>query len=160
MAQQEKNLPVIQDTRVRPLGQEGSLEQEMATGSSILVWKISWIKEHSRLRSKEVANSWTWLWRKQHSDGLEVRVWLWNEVRVSWFMSWHHCLPAVWSHNIYWKFVDFDLFISKMQIRTWRLLERGGGGMLWRVNQITLGVSSGRTEFCFFFIVLHASWIS
>ena len=36
MAQQEQILPVIQDTRVQPLGWEGSLEQEMATGSSIL----------------------------------------------------------------------------------------------------------------------------
>ena len=59
MAQQEKNLPVIQDTWVRLLGQEGSLEQEMATRSSILAWKIPWTKEHSRLRSREVAKSWT-----------------------------------------------------------------------------------------------------
>ena len=31
-----KNLPVMQETRVRSLGQEDSLEEEMATCSSIL----------------------------------------------------------------------------------------------------------------------------
>ena len=31
-----KNLPVIQGTRVPSLGQEGALEEEMATHSSIL----------------------------------------------------------------------------------------------------------------------------
>ena len=51
MAQQEKNLPVIQDTWVRLLGQEGSLEQEMATRSSILAWEIPWTEEPGRLQS-------------------------------------------------------------------------------------------------------------
>ena len=31
-----------QDIRVQSLGQEGPLEEEMATHSSILAWKISW----------------------------------------------------------------------------------------------------------------------
>ena len=37
--------------RVQPLGQEGSLEKEMATHSSILAWKIPWIEEPGRLQS-------------------------------------------------------------------------------------------------------------
>ena len=32
----------MQETRLRSLGQEDSLEKEMATYSSILAWKISW----------------------------------------------------------------------------------------------------------------------
>ena len=40
MAQQVKNLPVMQETWVRSLGQEDPLEEEMATHSSILAWKI------------------------------------------------------------------------------------------------------------------------
>ena len=36
MAQMVKNLPAMQETRVRSLGQEDPLENEMATHSSIL----------------------------------------------------------------------------------------------------------------------------
>ena len=35
-----KNLPVMWETRVRSLGREDSLEEGMATYSSILVWRI------------------------------------------------------------------------------------------------------------------------
>ena len=35
-----KNPPAMQKTQVRSLGQEEPLEKEMATHSSILVWKI------------------------------------------------------------------------------------------------------------------------
>jgi len=40
-----KNPPAMQETRVQPLGQEDSLEKEMATHSSILAWRITWTKE-------------------------------------------------------------------------------------------------------------------
>ena len=36
---------------VRSLGQEDPLEKEMATHSSILAWKIPWMKEAGRLQS-------------------------------------------------------------------------------------------------------------
>ena len=36
----------MQETRVRPLGQEDTLEKEMATHSSSLTWKIPWTEEH------------------------------------------------------------------------------------------------------------------
>ena len=35
-----KNPPAKKETRVRSLGQEDSLKQEMATHSSILAWRI------------------------------------------------------------------------------------------------------------------------
>ena len=41
-----KNLPAMQDSQemlVRFLGQEDLQEEEMATHSSILAWKISWV---------------------------------------------------------------------------------------------------------------------
>ena len=44
-----KNLPAMQETRVRSLGWEDSLEKEMATHSSILVWRIPWTEEPGRL---------------------------------------------------------------------------------------------------------------
>ena len=40
IAQLVKNLPAVQETRVLSLGWEDLLEKEMATHSSILVWKI------------------------------------------------------------------------------------------------------------------------
>ena len=40
-----KNLPAMQETRVRPLGQEGPPEKEMATHSSILAWELPWTEE-------------------------------------------------------------------------------------------------------------------
>ena len=40
-----KNLPAMQETRVQSLGQEDSLEKEMATQSSILAWEIPWTEE-------------------------------------------------------------------------------------------------------------------
>ena len=45
-----KNLPAVQETRVRSLGQEDPLEKEMATYSSILAWKMLWIEEPGRLQ--------------------------------------------------------------------------------------------------------------
>ena len=45
MAQTVKNLPAVQETWVRSLGQEEPLQKEMATHSSILGWKIPCIEE-------------------------------------------------------------------------------------------------------------------
>ena len=39
MAQVVKNLPAMQETWVRSLGQEDPLEEGMATHSSILAWR-------------------------------------------------------------------------------------------------------------------------
>ena len=46
-----KYLPAMQETRVRSLGREDPLEKEMATCSSILAWRISWMEEPGRLQS-------------------------------------------------------------------------------------------------------------
>ena len=40
-----KNLAAVQETRVRSLGREDSLEEGMVTRSSILAWRISWTEE-------------------------------------------------------------------------------------------------------------------
>ena len=44
-----KDLPVIWEIQVWSLGQEDLLEEEMATHSSILAWRIPWTEECSRL---------------------------------------------------------------------------------------------------------------
>ena len=51
MTQTVKNLPAMQETQVRSLGQEDPLEKEMATHSSILAWRIPWTEETHRLQS-------------------------------------------------------------------------------------------------------------
>ena len=45
-----KNLPTMQETWVRSLGQEDPLEKEMANHSSILAWRIPWTEEPGRLQ--------------------------------------------------------------------------------------------------------------
>ena len=39
VAQMEKNLPAVQETQVQSLGQEESMEKEIATHSSLLAWR-------------------------------------------------------------------------------------------------------------------------
>ena len=51
MAQMVKNLPAMQETRVRALGREDPLEKGMATHSSILAWRIPWTEEPGGLQS-------------------------------------------------------------------------------------------------------------
>ena len=46
-----KNLPAIQAIHVQFLGHEDPLEKGMATHSSILAWRIPWIREPGRLQS-------------------------------------------------------------------------------------------------------------
>ena len=43
-----------QEMRVQSLGQEDPLEEEMATQSSILAWRIPWTEEPGGLQSKEL----------------------------------------------------------------------------------------------------------
>ena len=51
MAQKVKHLPAMQETQVQSLGQEDPLEEEMATHSSTLAWKIPWTEEPGRVQS-------------------------------------------------------------------------------------------------------------
>ena len=51
MAQTVKNLPAVQETWVRSLGQEDPLEKGMVTHSKIVAWRIPWTEEPSGLQS-------------------------------------------------------------------------------------------------------------
>ena len=54
MTQRVKNLPAVQETQetwVQFLGQEDTPEEEMATHSSILAWRISWTEKPGGLQS-------------------------------------------------------------------------------------------------------------
>jgi len=49
-----KNLPVMRETWVQPLGQEDCLKKGMATRSSILAWRVPRTEEPGG-----IAKSWT-----------------------------------------------------------------------------------------------------
>ena len=52
-----KNPPAMQETqktRVRFLGREDSLEEEMVTPSSVIAWKIPWTEEPGGLQYTEL----------------------------------------------------------------------------------------------------------
>ena len=51
MAQTLKNPPAMWETQVQSLGREDPLEEEMATHSSILAWKIPQTEEPGGLKS-------------------------------------------------------------------------------------------------------------
>ena len=53
VAQLVNNLPAMQVTQGRPMGQEDPLEKAMATHSSTLAWEIPWTEEPGRLQSME-----------------------------------------------------------------------------------------------------------
>ena len=59
-AQIVKNLPVMQETRVRSLDWEVPLEKGMAIHSSILAWKISWTEEPGGLQSMGFSRQEYW----------------------------------------------------------------------------------------------------
>ena len=107
MAQQVKNLPIIQETQetqVQSLGGEDPLEEEMATRSSILAWRIPWTEEPGRLQSMgwhRVRHAWVAANMRPEfkfprlslklSLKKRERVFVWNRIQVrfthcSWLM--------------------------------------------------------------------------
>ena len=53
VTQRLKQLPAMRENWVRSLGWEDPLEKEMATHSSIIVWRIPWTEEPDGLKSTE-----------------------------------------------------------------------------------------------------------
>ena len=49
----------MQETWVQSLGQEDPLEEDMATHSSILAWRIRWTEEPGGATVLGVTKSWT-----------------------------------------------------------------------------------------------------
>ena len=54
-----KNLPAMQETQVRSLGQEDPLEKGMATHSSVLAWRIPQRGEPAGLTVHGITKNWT-----------------------------------------------------------------------------------------------------
>ena len=61
MAQPVKRLPAMWETWVWSLGQKDPLQEKMTTHSSILAWKIPWMKDPGGLQSmglQRVRHDW------------------------------------------------------------------------------------------------------
>ena len=54
-----KNLPAMQETQVRSLGQEDPLEDETGTHFGILAWRIPWTEETGELQALGLQKSQT-----------------------------------------------------------------------------------------------------
>ena len=106
VTQTVKSLSTMQKTWVRCLGQD-PLEREMATHSSILVWKISWMEEVGRLQSMESQRLWndwvtslsfsgSWGHRCKQVSASELELWksalCWDRPTWTgqlWGLQWH-----------------------------------------------------------------------
>ena len=71
MAQIVKNVPVMQETRVQPLGREDTLEEGMATHSNFLAWRIPWTEERGGLQSVELQRGKTERLSTQHTSSFK-----------------------------------------------------------------------------------------
>ena len=83
-----KNLSAMQETWVQSLGWEDPLEEDMATHSSTLVWRIPWTEEPGRLQSMG-------LQRVRHKDVTEKLSTAHNHIKGSSGSSAVRNLPAM-----------------------------------------------------------------
>ena len=83
VAQMVKNLPSVQETQVRPLGQEDALQEGMATHSSILASRIPWTEEPGRLQSmgsQELDMTLKWSPSKKKKKNTKT---IWREIDIA-----------------------------------------------------------------------------
>ena len=102
------------ETRVWRLFQEDPLEEEMATHSSILAWKISWTEEPSGLQSMG-SQSQTWL--STHTEVI-LSLWQMRILRFTWtdFLGIQYLLrskPILESRKLLW--------LDSLSFRAWPL---------------------------------------
>ena len=65
-----KNRPAMQELQemwIQSLGREDPLEEDMATHSSFLAWRIPWMEEPGGLQSRGAAKTWTQLSSHTHT---------------------------------------------------------------------------------------------
>ena len=87
MAWRVSNLPARWDIWVQFLGWEDILEEEMATHSSILAWRIPWTEEPSGLQSMGSQSHMTeWLRHTQHLHYYSI------SYHVCYYYIWVYCL--------------------------------------------------------------------
>ena len=87
-----KNLPAMQKTQLRSLGQEDPLEKGMATHSRILTWRIPWTEEPGGLQSMGLQTV-------RHDWAINVHTRGKREVQNR---SYPHAFEATWPWSTSW----------------------------------------------------------
>ena len=93
VTQRVKSPPAMQETRVWSLGWEDSLENEMATHSSILAWRISWMEEPGGLQSiglQRVGHNW--VTSLHFTSSWKIYLYFWDANILS---------SLLWNHHLY-----------------------------------------------------------
>ena len=96
-----KNLPAMQETRVRSVGRESPLEEGMATHSIILAWRIPWTKEPGGLQSmglQELDLTWR-LSHHYHHHAFDCRHFKLSFLTL---VSWVNSMMGHWVITLSW----------------------------------------------------------
>ena len=88
---------------LNPLGRKDSLEEEMATDSSILAWRIPWTEEPGRLQSMEsqtVGHDWAHTYTMHESAKSQIPLMTYNsELLITKYLCYH--LRHIWGCRKY-----------------------------------------------------------
>ena len=104
-----KNLPAMQETMLRSLGQEDLLEKGRAIHSSILAWRIAWTEKPGRLQS-------VGLQRVRHDWATNTHIYV--KMKILIFISiTHFYRDFSWTY----KFIFFLLNLKVIQTFSWQL---------------------------------------
>ena len=90
-----ENLPAVQETQVWSLGREDPSEEEMATHSSILAWRIPWTEEPGGLQS--VRSQWV-----GHDWVTNTLRGFWGPFLTSLFKVKNRCVPLYATKSLLW----------------------------------------------------------
>ena len=112
-----------QETRVRSLGQEDSLEKGMSTQSSILAWDIPWTEEPGRLQSigsQRVRNNWSDLACSHFEESIWISLpYLRNTWRAEWSPERHPLVEIDFQNSLSIGRSKPELGISRMHAKIW-----------------------------------------
>ena len=142
MAQTEKNLPVVQETRIWSLGGEDPLEKGMATHSSILAWRIPRTEEPGRpqsMRLQRVGNDWVTYTPKKQSLNLQSADSYSQSFYILGILSNLEMTESVWEDvhrlptNRIWCVIYAPSYIRDLDIHRW-----------WYPRKVLEPVSSGQ----------------
>ena len=118
VAQWQRICLPVQEMWVRSLVWEDPLEEEMATHSSILAWRILWTEEPGGLQSMG-HKSQTWLCDLNNNNNIQEVVFLLLFLRFSNFWHFNYSVSwcgSVWVHLV-WVFLGFLNLMSSLFLR-------------------------------------------
>ena len=112
-----------QETQVRSLGQEDSLEKGMATHSSILAWDIPWTEEPGGLQSigsQRVGHNWSDLAWSHFGESIWISLpYLRNTWRAEWSPERHPLVEVGFQNSLCIGSSKPELGISRMHTKIW-----------------------------------------